>query len=97
MENALVSARIPQVKKDHATKALASIGSTASGLINCAYDYAIANKQLSAITPRRELAKDDFNRFVEGSTLDIAWTEDAGSDYKTLLKQWRLKNYESLA
>lgn len=41
MADAMVTARMPQAKKDAGAKVLAQIGSSASQFINSAYDYLI--------------------------------------------------------
>ena len=98
MNNTLVSARVPQAKKERASSILASIGATASDLINSAYDYVIETKQLPTVggTEKRRSQK-DFAAFVEASTLNVEWPEKQSDDYKSLAREWRRADYESLA
>ena len=98
MDNTLVSARVPQAKKERANTILASIGATASDLINSAYDYVIEAKQLpTAKNATSNRAEKDFRAFVEASTLEIDWVSGSSGDYKSLAREWRRSDYESLA
>lgn len=46
MADAMVTARMPQDKKDQGNKVLSKLGLSASGAINRMYDYLIKNKSL---------------------------------------------------
>ena len=96
MDNTLVSARVPRAKKDAGVGVLASLGE--SDLINCAFDYVLSHRELpTALAPSRQ-SQADFARFVEESTLPIPWGEDAPEgDYRALIRDRRLADYESLA
>ena len=96
MQDTLVSARMPQAKKERARGALAAIGATTSDLINSAFDYVIAMGQLPAATAPEAHAEDELAAFVEASSVEVDWPENTG-DYKSLAKQMRLADYESLA
>lgn len=48
MESTLVSARIPQAKKEAGVSLLASLGASTSDLINNAFDYLLAHQSLPA-------------------------------------------------
>lgn len=66
MESALVSARVPKAKKEAAAAILASLGATASELVNNAYDFLLAEgrlpgRQLSNLSNKR-LSRSSCNR-----------------------------------
>ena len=96
MQDTLVSARMPQAKKERARGVLASIGATTSDLINSAFDYVIAMGQLPAAAQAKQRAQDELAEFVAASSFEVDWPENA-SDYKAVAKQMRLADYESLA
>lgn len=98
MDNTLVSARVSRAKKERAQSILASIGASASDLINSAYDYVIATKQLpnaQEVTKGRNAQ--GFEAFVRDSTLEIDWSRGPVEDYKAFMKDARVSDYESLA
>ena len=98
MDNTLVSARVPKAKKERAASILSSLGSTASDLINSAYDYVIATKELPAA--RKASRQDDtqsFDDFIASSTLVVDWPDGLVGDYKALEREWRRADYESFA
>ena len=76
---------------------LASIGSTASDLINSAHDYVIAEKQLPTAKPERARSREEFASFAEASTIEIEWPSDYKGDYKAQIKQGKVVDYEPLA
>ena len=45
-ESVLVSARVPQAKKDASKGVLASLGANTSDLINSAFDYLLERREL---------------------------------------------------
>ena len=97
MQDTLVSARMPAAKKERARGVLDSIGATTSDLINSAFDYVIANKQLpetAACVKRPD--ENGFAQFVAQTTFEIDWPESP-DDYKRLMREMRLVDYESLA
>ena len=96
MQDTLVSARMPQAKKERARGALAAIGATTSDLINSAFDYVIAMGQLPISAAPETRAQDGLAAFVEESSFEVGWSEGAG-DYKSLARELRLADYESLA
>ena len=97
MQDTLVSARMPAAKKERARGILDSIGATTSDLINSAFDYVIANNQLPATAASAERpSEQDFEQFVAETTFKIDWPEGT-DDYKQLIKEMRLTDYESLA
>ena len=98
MDNTLVSARVPRAKKERGAGVLASIGATTSDLINSAFDYVIAAKELPTV-PKATACDADaegFAAFVGESTLDVAWPEGFEGDYKQLMAQMRAGAYEAL-
>ena len=98
MDTALVSARMSRAKKERAGSILESIGVTASDLINSAYDYVIETHQLPFADRNADVRNQEgFAAFVESSTLEVEWPQDAPDDYKELARKWRLSDYESLA
>ena len=97
MEDTLVSARISRAKKETAAAMLHKMGSSASELINCAYDYVIASGKLPQVKQEQTRAQEDFARFLHTSTLDIDWGNAIpDGDYRAFMKQERLADYESL-
>ena len=98
MESTLVSARNTQAKKEAGVNLLASLGVSTSDLINSAFDYLLAHQALPANRETPAVTSADFARFVEASTLDIAWGDDAADgDYRALMRDRRRADYESLA
>lgn len=93
----LVSARISQAKKDAAQSVLRSIGSTTSELINNAFDYVVANGRLPLREGGGARSREDFVKFIDESTLPIAWPADATDDYKAVFREGKRERYESLA
>ena len=97
MQDTLVSARMPAAKKERAREVLNSIGATTSDLINSAFDYVISNKRLPVTAaPEAQPSEQDFKQFVAGTTFKIDWPEGT-DDYKQLVREMRLADYESLA
>ncbi len=98
MESTLVSARVPVAKKESGARILASIGATTSDLINNAFDYVLSRKELPLPVSQERRGPEDFARFVDESTLSIAWNADLSEgDYKSMMRDRRLADYESLA
>ncbi len=98
MDSTLVSARVPRAKKDAGVGVLASLGATTSDLINCAFDYVLSHHELPTASAPDRRSQADFARFVEESTLPVRWGEDAPEgDYRALIRDRRLADYESLA
>lgn len=98
MQDTLVSARMPVAKKDRAKGVLASIGATTSDLINSAFDYVIATKQLPVASPLVQADRGDFAEFVAGTSFEVDWPEGADEcEYKDMAGRMRLADYESLA
>lgn len=50
-ESVLVSARVPQAKKDASKGVLASLGANTSDLINSAFDYLLERRELPTAAP----------------------------------------------
>jgi antitoxin component of RelBE/YafQ-DinJ toxin-antitoxin module len=98
VNDSLVSARIAPAKKAAGAQALAALGATASDLINAAYDYVLAEKQLPSPSKRTKPLQEDFAAFVAASTLHVSWGDGAkDGDYKSLAREMRVRDYESLA
>lgn len=97
MGNTMISARVPAAKKERASSILASIGATASDLVNSALDYVIETKQLPGVEKGCTPSAADFASFVATSTVDVAWPADAAGDYKSFMRRERLADYDSLA
>ena len=99
MGNSLVSARVSVAKREAARGPLAALGATTSDLINSAFDYLLATKELprpqdAAARPSRA----DFARFLDASSLDVDWgTDAADGDYRSLIATGKRSDYESLA
>ena len=97
MESTLVSARVPRAKKEAAAGLLASLGATTSDLINRAFDYLLEKKELPCTTSERRNSQKELRTFVASTTFEVPWPDDFDGNYKTLVKQERLAQYESLA
>lgn len=96
MDNTLVSARVPRAKKERAGSVLTSMGATISDLINSAFDYVIETNELPCAKTAADVTG-DFASFVEATTLDINWPAGFDGDYKTLMANVRIEDYEALA
>lgn len=96
MDNTLVSARIPRAKKERGGSVLASMGATISDLINSAFDYVIETNELPNAKEATNISG-DFSSFVEATTLNIDWPAGFDGDYKALMANMRIEDYESLA
>lgn len=98
MRDTLVSARMPQAKKERAQGVLESIGATASDLINSAYDYVITTKQLPFTSQHAQRTREDLARFVAETSFEVVLPSgSAESGYKDLAIEMRIADYESLA
>ena len=98
MESALVSARVPKAKKEAACTVLASLGLTASDLVNDAFDFVLAQGRMPGVSVPQRPGQEAFESFVRQSTLDVGWGDDAADgDYKSLIRERRSADYESLA
>jgi len=62
MESALVSARVPKAKKEAAAAILASLGATASELVNNAYDFLLAEGRLPGATAEQPFKQEAFEK-----------------------------------
>lgn len=97
MKETLVSARIPQAKKEAATREFVARGTNMSEFINRALDAFLASGELPG-SPSTADTRDaaEFSKFVEQSSAVVRWSE--GSDnYKDLLRTGKRADYESLA
>ena len=97
MKETLVSARIPQAKKEAAPREFAARGTNMSEFINRALDAFLSTGELPG-TPSKADARDtaEFSKFVEQSSISVSWPEGSGN-YKDLLKMGKRADYESLA
>ena len=98
MNNSLVSARVPMAKREAAKGALTAIGATTSDLINSAFDYVIAVRDLPRAEKAPGRSRESFARFIGESSLEIPWGSDADDgDYRALIASGKRADYESLA
>ena len=98
MDDTMVSARVPRAKKETVAALLAAMGSSASELINSAYDYVLAENALPRARADAPATGADFARFVEGSTLAVDWGQAVpDGDYRSFMREKRRADYESLA
>lgn len=97
MKETLVSARIPQAKKEAAAREFAARGTNMSEFINRALDAFLVSGELPG-TPSKADARDtaEFSKFVEQSSAVVRWSEGSGN-YKDLLRTGKRTDYESLA
>lgn len=97
-ENILVSARVPQGKKDASKSILLSLGANTSDLINSAFDYLLEKHALPMTEAPLRPTTEDVESFIADSTLDIDWGEDfTDGDYRSLVRDGKRARYESLA
>ena len=97
-ENVLVSARVPQAKKDASKGVLASLGANTSDLINSAFDYLLERRELPMAAPSSRPSREELDTFLAASTLDVDWKgEAADGDYRALVRDGKRARYESLA
>lgn len=80
-ESVLVSARVPQAKKDASKGVLASLGVNTSDLINSAFDYLLERRELPTTAPSSRPSREELDAFLAASTLDVDWRRGA---------RWRL-------
>ena len=97
-ESVLVSARVPQAKKDASTGVLASLGVNTSDLINSAFDYLLERRELPTTAPSSRPSREELDAFLAASTLDVDWRGEApDGDYRALVRDGKRGRYESLA
>lgn len=97
-ESVLVSARVPQAKKDASKGVLATLGANTSDLINSAFDYLLEKRELPTVAAARRPSYEEIAAFLSASTMDVDWRgEAADGDYRALLRDGRRGCYESLA
>lgn len=102
METAIANARVPIAKKEASLGLLKSLGLTTSDLINGAYDYLLSTGTIPAAVSKETILENErdwsaFSSFAESATLDIDWGEDFDGDYKRILREGKIADYESLA
>lgn len=97
MKETLVSARIPQAKKEAATREFVARGTNMSEFINRALDAFLASGELPG-SPSTASTRDtaEFSKFVAQSSVAVAWPEES-DDYKDLVQRGKRADYESLA
>lgn len=95
----MVNARVPQAKKEAGGGILEALDATVTELVNGAYDYLIAYRRIPGAQERDGGADAGrFSAFVASSTLDVDWGPDPASvDYRTILREGKRADYESLA
>ena len=97
-ESVLVSARVPQAKKDASKGVLASLGANTSDLINSAFDYLLERRELPTTAPSSRPSREELDAFLAASTLDVDWRGEApAGDYRVLVRDGKRGRYESLA
>lgn len=98
MESVIVNARVSRAKKEAGAGILASLGSTTTELINGAYDYLIEHRSLPGASAESAPSREAFVRFVSCSTLEVDWDDRVASgDYRSLVREGKRADYESLA
>ena len=99
MESSIVNARVPRAKKEAGSGILESLGANVTELVNGAYDYLIAHRQLPSVSDC-DAVRDEagFAAFASGSTLEVDWGADPASvDYRKIIREGKRADYESLA
>lgn len=97
MEQVIANGRIPRAKKEASLPILRELGVTTSDLINAAYDYLLAEKQLPVSRVVSRPTSEAFSDFVAATTLDIDWSACEGLSYKDILQDELVRDYERLA
>lgn len=102
METAIANARVPIAKKEASLGLLQSLGLTTSDLINGAYDYLLSTGTIPTAADMGASAENErdwsaFSSFAESTTLAIDWGDDFDGDYKRILREGKIADYESLA
>lgn len=97
MSTILVSARMPQAKKEATVRVLDSMGATVSDLINSAFDYVLEEHRLPGENARAHAERPPFDAFLEATTIKVAWPATAADNYREMLREGKLHDYESLA
>lgn len=98
MESTIVNARVSRAKKEAGAGILRALGSTTTELINGAYDYLIAHRALPGAADIAMPSIGSFARFVAQSSVSVDWDEQAETgDYRTLIREGKRADYESLA
>lgn len=97
MNTTLVSARVTQAKKEATVRVLDSIGATVSDLINQAFDYVLREHRLPGEDAPAKRDGGSFASFVEDTTFEVPWPASADGDYKAMLREGKVHDYESLA
>lgn len=97
MSTILVSARMPQAKKEAAVRVLDSLGATVSDLINSAFDYVLEEHRLPGEGAQAHAEHEPFGVFLEKTTIEVAWPPTADGDYRAMVRGGKLHDYESLA
>ena len=108
--DATVSARIPVETKKQADKKLRSMGSSATELINAAYNYVLSEGALptpSKTTPSKSKARQlspekaaHLKEFFAKTTFTLpeaAYAELNATSYKDMIAEGRRADYEALA
>lgn len=99
-----VSARVPVEVKSQAGKMLAEQGFTHSDLVNAAYTFFLKTGHLPSSaqekTGMRHLTDEQaglISARLDETTFTIPEETWEGKDYKKLVSEWRLADYEALA
>lgn len=104
---AMVTARIPVEIKEQGNAILKEIGATATQLVNAAYEYLLATRELpvvhASVSGKRKLSEGqraDLQAFFNASSIDAPdsfWEVLGERDYRDLAAEWRLRDYEALS
>ena len=96
-ESVLVSARVPQAKKDASKGVLASLGANTSDLINSAFDYLLERRELPTTAPSSRPSQEELDIFWPLRHSMSIGGEASDGDYRSLVRDGKRGRYESLA
>lgn len=99
----MVSARIPSALYEQASLLMESLGFTTSELVNAAFEYVLKEHALPQVSPsskdtkKRSLSskqKGELAEFFEQCTIPV---DVPNFDYKKILREGKIDDYETLA
>lgn len=106
--DAIVTARVPVEVKRQGNSILQELGVSTTRLINAAYEYLIATRQLPSAAPSigeqpRSFSAEELSAiadFVGATTCSASaefWDENSDELYHNLIAEGRTQDYEALA
>ena len=98
MSTCLVSARVPEAKKERVASTLEELGSNMSELINAAIDFVLENRTLPSANTESHRSEKDFKDFVARTTMVVPWTQaEINQSDRDCIRERKTRDYERLA